>query len=111
MPMNIALPTNAKMTALVCSGRRRPNEVNCRFKFRSGQKSWQAISSPALKPTRPQITVAIANARTMRLSYLKVSMLEFINCEKASALRLVTFLFDGRWRGRARHSVRAVRTG
>ena len=75
--MNIALPTNAKITALVCSGRNRPNEVNCRLKFRSGQNNWQAISNPALKPTSPQMMVA------MRLSYLKVStfmLLSFLLC-------------------------------
>ena len=73
MPMNMPLPTKAKMTAFVCSGRSRPKVVNWRLRFSSGQNNWQAISNPALKPTRPQMTVAIAKARTIRLSYLKVS--------------------------------------
>ena len=59
--MNMPLPTNAKITALVCSGRSRPNVVNWRFRFRSGQNNWHAMSSPALKPTRPQMTVAMAD--------------------------------------------------
>ena len=73
MPMNMPLPTNAKITALVCSGRSRPKVMNCRFRFAAGQNSCVAASRPATMPTRPQTTVAIANARTMRLSYLKVS--------------------------------------
>ena len=74
MPMNMPLPTNAKMTAFVCNGRSRPNVVYCRLRFRSGQNNWQAMSRPALNPTSPQMTVAMAKARTMRLSYLNVSM-------------------------------------
>ena len=71
--MNIPLPTNAKITALVCSGRSRPKVMNCRFRFAAGQNSCVATSRPAAMPTRPQTTVAMANARTMRLSYLNVS--------------------------------------
>ncbi len=71
------LPTNAKITAFVCSGRNRPNVVNCRLKFRSGQNNWHAINNPALKPTMPHTMVAIAKARTIRLSYLKVSTFIF----------------------------------
>src|SRR6188472_2624198 len=93
MPMNMPLPTKAKMTALVCKGRSRPNVVYCRFRFRSGQNNWQAMSKPALNPTRPQMTVAIAKARTMRLSYLNVS----------------TFMSLGMIRGRKLRSTRAPR--
>ena len=71
--MNMPLPTNAKITALVCNGRSRPKVVNCRLRFAAGQNICVAASKPATMPTRPQITVAIANARTMLLSYLKVS--------------------------------------
>ena len=73
MPMNIPLPTNAKMTALVCSGRKRPKVMNCRFRFAVGQNICVAASKPAVMPTRPHTTVAIANARTTVLSYLNVS--------------------------------------
>ena len=73
MPQNMPLPTKAKMTALVCSGRIRPKVVKGVFRFSSGQKNWQAASSPASVPTRPQMAVAMANARTMWLSYLNVS--------------------------------------
>src|SRR3954464_4295746 len=73
MPMNMPLPTKAKITAFVWSGRSRPKETNWRFRFAAGKKSWMAASSPADMPTIPQITVAIAKARTIRLSYLNVS--------------------------------------
>ena len=73
MPQNMPLPTKAKITALVCSGRRRPKVVNGKFMLKAGKNNWQAMSSPTLNPTRPQITVAIANARTILLSYLNVS--------------------------------------
>ena len=68
MPMNRPLPTKAKITALVWSGRSRPKVVYWRLRFSSGRNSWQAISRPARKPTNPQMTVAMANARTIRLS-------------------------------------------
>src|SRR5688572_2942496 len=80
MPMNMPLPTKAKMTALVCSGRNRPKVVYWRLRFRSGQNSWQAMSRPAANPTSPQITVAMAKARTIRLSYLKVSTFMVEGC-------------------------------
>ena len=73
MPMNIPLPTKAKITAFVCRGRMRPKVVNGRSRFNPGQNNWQATNKPALVPTSPQMAVAIANARTLRLSYLKVS--------------------------------------
>src|SRR5579872_3168608 len=74
MPQNMPLPTNAKMTALVCSGRILPKVVNGVSRFSCGQNNWQAINRPAAVPTRPQMAVAIANARTMWLSYLNVSI-------------------------------------
>src|SRR5690349_11491915 len=73
MPMNIPLPTKAKITAFVCNGRTRPKVVNWRFRFASGQNSCTAASKPADIPTIAQITVAMEKARTIRLSYLKVS--------------------------------------
>ena len=72
--MNIALPTKAKMTALVCSGRSRPNEVNCRFRVQVRPEQLAGDQqSGAEAPRAPLMMVAIAKARTMRLSYLKVS--------------------------------------
>ena len=62
------------MTAFVWTGRNRPKVTNCKSRFAPGKKFCTAHSSPALMPTMPQITVAMANARTMRLSYLKVSI-------------------------------------
>jgi hypothetical protein len=71
--MNMPLPTKAKMTAFVCNGRMRPNVRKGVSRFNAGQKSWQAASNPAEVPTSAQMAVAMANARTMRLSYLNVS--------------------------------------
>ena len=71
--MNIPLPTNAKMTALVCSGRIRPKVMNWRPAFTEGRKSWKAMMTPTSIPTTPQTTVAIVNARTIVLSYRKRS--------------------------------------
>src|ERR1035437_5084391 len=73
MPINIPLPTNAKITALVRTGRSRPKVMNWRLRLAVGQNNWVAASRPAAMPTRPQTTVAMANARTMRLSSLNVS--------------------------------------
>ena len=38
MPVNMPLPTKAKVTAFVCSGRSRPKLTNCQLKFASGKK-------------------------------------------------------------------------
>src|SRR5208283_2354078 len=73
MPMNIPLPTKAKITALVCTGRTRPKVMNWRFRLAAGQNICVATSRPAAMPTMPQTTVAMANARTIWLSYLNVS--------------------------------------
>ena len=66
--MNMPLPTKAKITALVWTGRSRPKVTNCKFRFAAGKKSCTAHSNPAVMPTMPQTTVAMAKARTMRLS-------------------------------------------
>ena len=68
MPMKTPLPTKAKITAFVCSGRIRPKVVKGVFRLRSGQNNWHAINKPAEVPTRPQMAVAMAKARTTRLS-------------------------------------------
>ncbi len=59
-----ALPPKAKITALVCSGRRRLNVSHGTSKLRAGQSSWAAINTPTAMPTIPQMTVARANWRT-----------------------------------------------
>jgi hypothetical protein len=62
------LPPNAKITAEVCSGRRRPNEVHGRSKFSAGHASWHAISSPTVNPAMPQnIAMTEANLIGPRL--------------------------------------------
>ena len=43
MPANIMLPTNAKMTALVCSGRRRPKLSQAVLKLACQKLSCEAI--------------------------------------------------------------------
>src|SRR5688500_14539964 len=56
------LPTNAKMTAFVCSGRSRPNDsIGCTFA--PCQASWSAATTPTSMPTMPQRTDASANLR------------------------------------------------
>ena len=44
------------MTAEVCSGRRRPNEINERSKLSAGKASSSAIHSPTVNPAIPQKT-------------------------------------------------------
>ena len=66
--MKIPLPTNAKMTALVWSGRNRPNVVGAKSKFKKGHTSCNAMISPTNIPTAPQSAVAIANCFTILLS-------------------------------------------
>ena len=49
MPMNMPLPTNAKITALVCSGRSRPKVVNWQVQVqRPARTAGMATSRPAL---------------------------------------------------------------
>ena len=67
--MKNALPAKAKMTALVCSGRRRPKDNHSVLKLKMGLASCSAISSPASMPTTPQMSVANRNLRTMSSSY------------------------------------------
>ena len=64
MPANIMLPTSAKITALVCSGRRRPKVVNDVSKLSCGKLSCSAITSPTSRPTAPQPTLAQTKPRT-----------------------------------------------
>ncbi len=70
----MALPANAKITALVCSGRSRPYD-SCGMKFRnSGHTSLIATMRPTRKPTTPQMEAATMKLRTIALSYANVSM-------------------------------------
>jgi hypothetical protein len=64
MPANIMLPTKAKMTAFVCSGRRRPKVAHDVLKFACQNASCVAISTPTAMPTMPQTMVAHRNFRT-----------------------------------------------
>ncbi len=64
MPANIMLPTNAKMTALVCSGRSRPNVRNDVAKLACQKFSWVAMITPTSMPTAPHRTEASMNWRT-----------------------------------------------
>ncbi len=59
-----AEPPKAKITALVCSGRRRLNVVYGRSKFSSGHINWAAMMTPTSMPTTPQTTVMMENWRT-----------------------------------------------
>jgi hypothetical protein len=65
MPANIMLPTKAKMTAFVCSGRRRPKLSHCWPKLTCQKLSWVAMSTPTSMPTAPQMTEASRNCRTI----------------------------------------------
>jgi hypothetical protein len=60
----MALPPNAKITALVCSGRRRPKLNHGKSKASPGQINSAAMMTPTSMPTMPQITVTMANCRT-----------------------------------------------
>ena len=53
------MPPKAKITAEVCSGRRRPKLVHGRSKLSAGKASCQAMTSPTRKPTTPQNTAAM----------------------------------------------------
>ena len=58
------LPTNAKMAALVCSGRSRPKERKLKPKLSWGNASCEAMKMPTSIATAPQMMVASANLRT-----------------------------------------------
>ncbi len=64
MPANIMLPTKAKMTALVCSGRSRPKLSQDWPKLACQKLSCSAISTPTSMPTTPQMRDASMNWRT-----------------------------------------------
>ena len=68
------LPTNAKMTALVCSGRRRLNVVYGKPKLSAGQANCRAIHKPTSRPTAPNRIEANMNLRTVASSYATRSM-------------------------------------
>ncbi len=59
------LPTNAKMTALVWSGRSRP-KVRNGGRLARQNASWSAMSAPTVMPTIPQTTDAMMNWRATR---------------------------------------------
>ena len=59
-----ALPPNANITALVCSGLSLPKLSQGVSKFSTGHTSCAAINTPTSMPTIPQTTVITANCRT-----------------------------------------------
>src|SRR5687767_14614851 len=65
MPANIMLPTKAKMTALVCSGRSRPKLSQEVLKLTCQKLSCVATSTPTSMPTMPHTRVASRNWRTI----------------------------------------------
>src|SRR5690349_5743331 len=67
------LPTKAKITALVCNGRIRPNDVHSTER-NPGITNWSAAQSPTSMPTAPQRMVTNRKSFTMRLSYWKRSV-------------------------------------
>src|SRR5436190_10230266 len=83
----MALPANAKIAAFVCRGRSRPYESGPIPGRNCGNTSFRATISPTRNATRPHPAVAIANFRTIALSYRNVST-------RASAVTLMgsTFL-------------------
>ena len=62
------LPTKAKITALVCSGRSREKVRYGTPRFACHQASWVAMSAPTSMPTTPKITDAAMNRRTIASS-------------------------------------------
>src|SRR3954447_2054893 len=68
MPANIMLPTKAKMTAFVCSGRSRPKVSQAVLAFACQPPSWTAISTPTSMPTMPQKMEPAMNWRTVESS-------------------------------------------
>ena len=66
MPAKIMLPTNAKMTALVWSGRRRPKVkygTPPSERLAGQNASWSATRAPTLMPTSPHTIDAPVNQR------------------------------------------------
>ena len=61
---NRAEPPKAKITAFVCSGRRRPYCSQEMPSVSAGQYSWAAMITPTSMPTTPHSTVAMANCIT-----------------------------------------------
>jgi hypothetical protein len=70
----MALPANAKMTALVWSGRSRPKLIHGSPKLNSGLASSSAMTMPTSMPTRPHTSVASRNHRTIASSYTNRSI-------------------------------------
>jgi hypothetical protein len=68
-----AEPPNAKITALVCSGRNRPYESQGTPKLSSGQMSWAAMMAPTSMPTMPQTIVMTVNCRTTLSLYVVIT--------------------------------------
>jgi len=68
MPVKQTLPAKAKMTALVCRGRSRPNVVQGSPRFAGHQAIWRAMITPTSMPTTPHRTVAPKNSLTMSSS-------------------------------------------
>lgn len=61
MPAKMKLPVKAKITALVCRGRRRPKVSHGTFMLAGHQASCRAMRTPTSMPTAPQVTAAIKN--------------------------------------------------
>ena len=62
MPAKIMFPTNAKMTAFVWSGRRRP-KLSIEWTFAGHHAICRAHTMPTSIPTRPHTTDAITKLR------------------------------------------------
>ncbi len=67
MPAKMMFPTNAKMTALVCSGLSRP-KVKYGARLSPGRNSMAAISVPTSMPTTAHTTAARKKSRGVRSS-------------------------------------------
>src|SRR5688500_11723672 len=70
----MALPPKAKITALVCRGRRRPKLICGRPRLNFQLANSKAAQRPANMPTAPQNEVARRNQRVILSSYLIVIM-------------------------------------
>ncbi len=68
MPVKHTLPANAKITALVCSGRSRPKLVQGSPRLAGHHASSSAMITPTSMPTRAHTTVAVKNIFTMAMS-------------------------------------------
>ncbi len=62
------LPTKAKITALVCSGRSRPKVSQEMPRLSRQSASCEAMITPSSIPTTPQTMVAMRNLRTIASS-------------------------------------------